>query len=469
MTDSLHIYNTLTGQKNLFEPLTPGLVKLYVCGMTVYDYCHIGHGRVLVAFDVIARYLRYSGYKVNYIRNITDIDDKIIRRALENKENWKDLTARFIEAMQEDEEKLGVEPPTDQPKATDYVGDMVEMIKTLIKKGFAYIASNGDVYYDVARFKDYGQLAHQNLEELRAGSRVEVDAAKRGPLDFVLWKLAKPSEPSWDSPWGLGRPGWHIECATMATCLLGSPIDIHGGGLDLQFPHHQNELAQAEAACGCKFVNDWMHVGHVQVNHEKMSKSLGNFFTIRNVFKQYNPEVVRYFLVASHYRSPVNYTEEHLANAQQALQRFYTALRGLPEPTRLAGKKSTGEIYEDRFKEKMNDDFNTPEALGVLFDLVRDMNRLRDQGQMKEASQLGVTLKKLGGVLGFLHQGPEIFLQMGECGNNEINELINKRNKARQNKNWAEADRMRDELDKMGVILEDNADGKTHWKRNKLK
>jgi len=470
MQEPLHIYNTLTGEKALFKPSTPGLIKLYVCGMTVYDYCHIGHGRVLVAFDIIARYLRYLGYEVHYVRNITDIDDKIIRRALENKEHWKDLTERFIQAMEEDEAALNVIKPNKQPRATEYVGKMIEMIRTLIRKNFAYIASNGDVYYNVESFKNYGQLAHQNLEELRAGSRVEVDAAKHGPLDFVLWKLAKDNEPSWDSDWGPGRPGWHIECATMATHLLKSPIDIHGGGLDLQFPHHQNELAQAEAACDCRFVNHWMHVGHVQVNHEKMSKSLGNFFTIRNVFRKYNPEVVRYFLAASHYRSPVNYTEEHLANAEQALQRFYTALRGLPEPG-LASKQSKGEIYKERFKEKMNDDFNTPEAWGVLFDLARDINRSREQGQMQEAAQLGINLKHLGGVLGFLQQDPEMFLQRDEIGNKQndkINELINKRNEARQNKNWAEADRVRDELDKMGVILEDSADGKTRWKMNKL-
>lgn len=466
MQESLCIYNTLTKQKTLFKPSTSGLVKLYVCGMTIYDYCHIGHGRILVAFDVIARYLRYLNYEVQYVQNITDIDDKIIRRALENKENWKDLTARFIQAMQEDEAALNVIPPTIQPRATEYIDKMIEMIQTLIKKGFAYIASNGDVYYEVARFERYGQLAHQNLEELRAGSRIEVDAAKHGPLDFVLWKLAKPNEPSWDSPWGLGRPGWHIECATMATHLLESPIDIHGGGLDLQFPHHENELAQAEAACDCRFVNHWMHVGHVQVNHEKMSKSLGNFFTIRNVLKQYNPEVVRYFLAASHYRSPVNYTEEHLANAQQALQRFYTALRGLPESR--PADESKGDVYEKRFKEKMNDDFNTPEALGVLFDLTRDINRSREQDQMQEAAQLATMLKKLGGILGFLQQDPEIFLQGAgtqSTQHDKISELIYKRNEARQNKNWAEADRVRDELDKMSVILEDGLDGKTQWRK----
>ena len=477
MTDSLSIYNTLTGQKALFKPLTPGLVKLYVCGITVYDYCHIGHGRVLVAFDVITRYLRYLGYEVHYVSNITDIDDKIIHRALENKEDWKDLTTRFIQAMQEDKKKLGVKPPTDQPKATDYIPQMIDMIQTLIDKNLAYKANNGDVYYNVARFKNYGQLAHQNLEELRAGNRIEVDAAKHGPLDFVLWKLTKPNEPFWESPWGPGRPGWHIECAAMATHLLGSPIDIHGGGLDLQFPHHQNELAQAEAACDCPFVNHWMHVGHVQVNHEKMSKSLGNFFTIRHVFERYNPEVVRYFMAASHYRSPVSYTEEHLVHAQQALQRLYTALRDLPQPER-ADEKSTRDFYEKRFKEKMNDDFNTPEAWGVLFDLARDINRSREQGQMQEAAQLGVTLKHLGSVLGFLQQDPALFLQTGGTGDKQaewtpqeldiINALITERNQARQHKDWATADSKRDELNKMGVILEDGADGKIYLKRRKF-
>ena len=474
MAKSLQIYNSLNAGKSVFQPLIPKQVKLYVCGMTVYDYCHIGHGRVLVTFDVITRYLRYLGFKVHYVRNITDIDDKIIRRALENNEDWKDLTARFIQAMQEDEEQLGVAPPDDQPRATEYVGEMIAMIETLISKGFAYVAENGDVYYEVARFKDYGQLAHQNLEDLRAGSRVEVDAAKRGPLDFVLWKLAKPNEPSWPSPWGEGRPGWHIECAAMATNLLGSPIDIHGGGLDLLFPHHQNELAETEAACGCKFVNNWLHVGYVQVNQEKMSKSLGNFFTIRNVFERYNSEVVRYFLAASHYRSPINYSDDHLANAQQALQRLYTALHGLLEKTPETG----GERYEEQFQEKMNDDFNTPEAWGVLFDLARDINRLREQGQMQQAAQLGATLKRLGGVLGFLQQEPEVFLQTGMLGNSQeewtqqerdrIYELIEKRIQARQNKDWQEADRVRNELDSMGVILEDTVDGKTHLKRRGL-
>ena len=461
MADSLHVYNTLTKQKTLFKSSTPGLIKLYVCGMTVYDYCHIGHGRILVAFDVMARYLRYLGYDVHYVRNITDIDDKIIRRALESKEDWKDLALRFIQAMHEDEKKLNVISPTDQPKATDHISQMVGMIQTLIDKNFAYKANNGDVYYDVDRFKNYGQLANQNLQELQAGSRVEVDAAKRGPLDFVLWKLAKPNEPFWDSPWGPGRPGWHIECSAMAIHLLGSPIDIHGGGLDLQFPHHQNELAQAEAACDCRFVNHWIHVGHVQVNHEKMSKSLGNFFTIRTLFEHYNPEVVRYFMVASHYRSPVNYTEEHLGNAQQALQRFYTALRGLPalEPmkkewlTKGMSRRAKGQTYEKRFKEKMNDDF-------------------------KEAAELGARLKSLGAILGFLQQDPNLFLQTGGNGSkqeewtsqelNIIHALIAERNEARRKKDWARADSKRDELNKMDVILEDGLDGKIYLKRKKF-
>ena len=467
MTKPLQIYNNLNKQKNLFQPLSPGHIKLYVCGMTVYDYCHIGHGRILVVFDVIVRYLRYLGYTVNYVRNITDIDDKIIQRALENRENWEDLTARFIKAMTEDEAALQIIPPTSQPQATHYVDKMINMIQVLIHKNFAYQASNGDVYYDVGKFKPYGQLAHQDLESLQAGSRVEVDAAKQGPLDFVLWKQAKPQEPCWDSPWGQGRPGWHIECATMATDLLGSPIDIHGGGLDLQFPHHQNELAQAEAACDCPFVNNWMHVGYVQVNHEKMSKSLGNFFTLREILGQYNPETVRYFLAASHYRSPINYTEEHLNNAQQALERFYIALRHLSQEE-IA--EQGGGNYEERFKEKMNDDFNTPEALGVLFDLARNINKLREQGKIQEAAQLGKTLKRLGGILGFLQQNPEEFLQTNPSSDTQqaIDALVAQRNQARQNRDWPEADRLRKKLDAMGVTLEDTADGKTHWKKRRL-
>lgn len=466
MTKALKIYNTLNKQKNLFQPLNPGHIKFYVCGMTVYDYCHIGHGRILVVFDVIVRYLRYLGYQVNYVRNITDIDDKIIQRAIENGEHWEDLTTRFITAMTEDEAALQIIPPSSQPQATHYVDKMINMIQVLINKNFAYQASNGDVYYNVEKFKHYGQLAHQDLEGLRAGSRVEVDAAKQSPLDFVLWKRAKPQEPCWDSPWGPGRPGWHIECATMATDLLGSPIDIHGGGLDLQFPHHQNELAQAEAACDCPFVNNWMHVGYVQVNQEKMSKSLGNFFTIRKVLEQYNPETLRYFLAASHYRSPINYTDEHLNNAEQALERFYIALRGLPQE---GIAEQEGENYEERFKEKMNDDFNTPEALGVLFDLARNINKLREQGKIQEAAQWGKTLKRLGGVLGFLQQNPEVFLQR-EMGSNihNIDSLIAERNQARQNRDWPEADRLRKKLDAMGVTLEDTADGKTQWKKRRL-
>jgi cysteinyl-tRNA synthetase len=329
----LQIYNSLTKQKELFKPIHQGQVNLYVCGMTVYDFCHIGHARVLVVFDIVTEYLRYLGYNVNYIRNITDIDDKIIDRAQKNQESFQQLTERFIQAMHEDFAKLGILPPIAEPKATDYIEPMISLIQTLLDKGFAYIADNGDVYYSVSQFKTYGALGHQDLEKLHSGARVAVIDAKHHPLDFVLWKLAKPQEPSWSSPWGNGRPGWHVECSAMSMDALGAHFDIHGGGLDLAFPHHENEIAQSEAASGEKFVNTWMHVGFVQVNQEKMSKSLGNFFTIRDVLKEYTPEVIRYFLMASHYRSPLNYSPENLQSAKAALERFYLCLRNFPEVT----------------------------------------------------------------------------------------------------------------------------------------
>lgn len=457
----LQIYNTLTRKKETFKPIKPGQVGMYVCGMTVYDYCHIGHGRMFVVFDVINRYLRFLDYKVNYVSNITDIDDKIIKRANENKEDYFKLTERFTKATQEDKKALGVLPPDEEPHATQYIPQIIQLIQMLLKKGYAYIAENGDVYYKVSQFKNYGELAHQDLEKLRAGARVDVVDAKHDPLDFVLWKMAKPNEPSWDSPWGKGRPGWHIECSAMATQLLGNHFDIHGGGLDLRFPHHQNEIAQSEAATDEKFVNVWVHNGFVQVNKEKMSKSLGNFFTIREVLAKYHPEAVRYFMLASHYRSPINYSEENLNSAHVALERLYTALRDLPKTT----KENFGE-FRERFMEKMNDDFNTPEALAVLFDMTREINRLKDENKLEEAAQLGHGLKKLAGILGILQLEPEAFLQTGvnQAEIKKIEELIAARNAARKNKNWAEADRMRDELLNMGIILEDAAEG-TVWKK----
>ena len=457
----LQIYNSLTKQKEVFQPIHPGQVNLYVCGMTVYDFCHIGHARVLVVFDIVTQYLRHLGYQVNYVRNITDIDDKIIHRAAENQEAYNDLTARFIEAMHEDFAKLGILPPTAEPKATTYIESMVNLIQILVDQGFAYIADNGDVYYQVNRFPSYGKLAHQDLEKLQSGVRVAVVDAKHHPLDFVLWKLAKPNEPSWPSPWGEGRPGWHIECSAMSMDCLGSHFDIHGGGLDLAFPHHENEIAQSEGSTGQKFVNTWMHVGFVQVNQEKMSKSLGNFFTIRDVLKEYSPEVVRYFLMASHYRSPLNYSIENLQSAKAALERFYLCLRGFPSVTPIALKDND---YAKRFFAAMEDDFNTPIALSVLFDLVREIHRLQTNNVAASVEHAGL-LKYLANILGLLHQEPDTFLQQGQEEKNSeaIEELIQKRLIARKNKEFSLADKIRDDLVAMGVALED-ADGGTQWR-----
>ena len=466
---TLHIHNSLTGKKELFSPITPGKVGLYVCGMTVYDYCHLGHARVMVVFDVVVRYLRRLGYHVTYVRNITDIDDKIIRRAAENKEPMGALTQRFIDAMHEDERALGVLPPDIEPRATDSIDDIVKLVQTLIEKGYAYHApgrmpSNGDVYYDVSRFAHYGQLSGKRLEDLRAGSRVDVDEAKDDPLDFVLWKSAKPGEPSWPSPWGAGRPGWHIECSAMSCRSLGEHFDIHGGGMDLKFPHHENEIAQSEAATGHRFVNVWMHNGFVQVDNEKMSKSLGNFFTVRDVLKHYKPEVVRYFILSNHYRGPLHYSTEHLNNAKAALERFYMALRGFNAE---AVSEAPEAGYQQRFNAAMDDDFNTAEALAVLFDLVREINRLRTE-DTAQAARLAVTLLNTAAVLGLLQSDPEAFLK--ETGTveglvvAEIEQLILQRNAARLNKNWKESDRIRDWLKDQGILLEDGAAGTT-WRR----
>lgn len=459
----LQIYNTLTRQKETFKPLKPGKVNMYVCGMTVYDYCHVGHARVFVVFDMVSRYLRARGYEVKYVVNITDIDDKIIKRANENQEDFFQLGERFIKAMQEDRQSLNVLPPNVEPRATQYIPQMIAMIETLIAKEFAYVADNGDVYYEVSRFKNYGELAHQAMDKLRAGVRVEVADVKRDPLDFVLWKMAKPGEPSWDSPWGKGRPGWHIECSAMSTEQLGVHFDIHGGGLDLQFPHHQNEIAQSEATTGCKFVNTWMHVGFVQVDQEKMSKSLGNFSTIRDVLAKYPAEVIRYFILASHYRSPINYSAENLNSAKSALERFYLTLRDFPSLPKMNLEENE---FAQRFFAAMDDDFNTPIAIAVLFDLVREINRYKEEGDRSTAEKLAVQLKQLAEILGILQHQPNEFLQQGINTDQQekVTALIAARNAARANKNWPEADRVRQELQAMGIELEDTAAG-TVWRR----
>jgi cysteinyl-tRNA synthetase len=462
----LKIYNSLTKEKQTFEPIEPGKVRMYVCGMTVYDYCHVGHARVLVVFDVVYRYLQQLGYDVTYVRNITDIDDKIIRRAIENGEEYGALTERFIEAMHEDARAIGVLQPDIEPKATDNINEILEMISTLEQKSIAYGADNGDVYYSVKAFPEYGKLSHKKLEDLQAGSRVEVDEAKRDPLDFVLWKAAKPDEPSWDSPWGKGRPGWHIECSAMSTRFLGNHFDIHGGGLDLQFPHHENEIAQSEGCTGEHFVNYWMHNGFVRINEEKMSKSLGNFFTLREVLERYQGEEIRAFILSSHYRSPLNYSDEQLDNARQALTRLYTALRGLE----LDGVEPSADTdYEQRFVAAMDDDFNTAEALAAMFDLAREINKARET-DVEQATQLAALLRQLGGILGLLQAEPENYLKGGDTASagglsdDEINSMIEARQQARAEKNWAESDRIRDQLQDAGIILEDGPQGTT-WRR----
>jgi cysteinyl-tRNA synthetase len=460
----LYIYNTFSRQKELFKPLLPPKVGLYVCGLTVYDDCHIGHGRLFVWFDVVVRYLRSIGYQVTYVRNITDIDDKIIKRALELNIDCKTLTERVIASMHADEKLLSIIPPDFEPRVTENISQIIDLIQALINKGFAYVTATGDVYYEVAKFKSYGELAHQDLNSLRSGVRVEANESKHDPLDFALWKAAKPQEPFWQAPWGNGRPGWHIECSAMAKKYLGETFDIHGGGNDLQFPHHQNELAQSEAANGCRFVNYWMHMGFVQVDQEKMSKSLGNFFTLKEILNKYRPEILRYFIVASHYRSPINFSEENLENARAALQRFYITLRDLP----IADEKDPDpeNQFNQRFHAAMNDDFNTPEALAVLFDLAREINRLRSSDQLLVAAQYGALLKHLGWILGILQDDPEKFLKAG-IDANQIEALIAARNAARKNKNWAEADRVRNELTAMGITLEDTPNGTTWVVENK--
>ncbi len=454
----LKLYNTLAREKQAFVPMQPGRAKMYVCGMTVYDYCHLGHARVMVVFDMVARWLRASGYQLNYVRNITDIDDKIIRRAQENGESIRQLTDRFIAAMNADAAALGVLPPDAEPRATEYVAQMKDMIAALEKNGYAYVAANRDVCYSVRKFRGYGKLSGKSLEDLRAGERVDVMAGKQDPLDFVLWKHAKDEEPAaakWDSPWGAGRPGWHIECSAMASELLGRHFDIHGGGQDLQFPHHENEIAQSEGAHDGQFVNYWMHNGFVRVDDAKMSKSLGNFFTIREVLKKYDAEVVRFFILRAHYRSPLNYSDVHLDDARQSLTRLYTALKGH------TGKAAAdwNEPHAQRFKAALDDDFGTPEAMAVLFDLAAAVNR----GETALTGQL----KALGGVLGLLQRDAQAFLQAAPAdgmNNAEIEAKVGARTAAKKAKNFAESDRIRDELKAAGIVLEDGPQGTT-WRR----
>ena len=460
----LKIYNTLSRKKEIFSPRVEGKVGLYVCGMTVYDYCHVGHARVMVVFDTVARYFRYSGYELCYVRNITDIDDKIIRRAHEQGVSLTELTERFIEAMHEDERALSVLPPDIEPKATQSIPDIIAMIEILCAKDLAYVGHNGDVFYAVTKFKNYGQLSGKNLDDLQAGERVDVDLAKRNPLDFVLWKMAKENEPAWPSPWGLGRPGWHIECSAMSTCCLGNSFDIHGGGMDLQFPHHENEIAQSEGATGEKFVNYWMHNGFVRINEEKMSKSLGNFFTVREVLKQYQPEIIRFFILSSHYRSPLNYSDEQLNDARLALTRLYTALRGCDR-----GNAEIDVDYKARFAAAMDDDFNTPVALSVLFDLARELNAAKEAKSIK-VQELVASLRFLGGLLGIVQGDADDFLKSGIVNGEVIDEelieqQIQSRLAAKKAKDWALADKIRDDLKEQGVILEDTPNGLSTWRR----
>ena len=451
----LKLYNTLTRNKQDFKPIQPNQVKMYVCGMTVYDFCHLGHARVMVVFDMVARWLRASGYQVTYVRNITDIDDKIIKRANENHETIQSLTQRFIIAMDEDSAKLGILRPDLEPRATEHVQGMLDMIGKLIDKGFAYQAQNGDVFYKVRSFNDYGKLSGKSLEDLRAGERVEVDSFKQDPLDFVLWKSVKPGEPYWESPWGNGRPGWHIECSVMSAAHLGQHFDIHGGGQDLQFPHHENEIAQSEATHDCTMANYWMHNGFVRVDDEKMSKSLGNFFTIREVLEKYDPEVVRFFILRAHYRSPLNYSDKHLDDAKASLTRLYTALRGIAAD---ACEIDWQQPQAAKFQAAMNDDFNTPEAIAVLFELANDLNK-------DKSAATAALLKQLAAIIGLLQRDPESFMQ-GDAANSDldIEGLISARIAAKAAKNYAEADRIRKELADAGVILEDTPQGTT-WRR----
>jgi cysteinyl-tRNA synthetase len=458
----LQIYNTLSRKKEVFKPITSNKVGLYVCGITIYDRCHIGHARTYVAFDIIARYLKYLDYDLTHVRNITDVDDKIIKRANENGESCEALTLRMTEQMYQDFDDLNIMRPDIAPTVTGHMVEIIALVERLIARKNAYVASNGDVMFEVSTYKDYGKLSLQNLDMLQAGSRVDIDEAKRSPLDFVLWKMAKPDEPSWESPWGKGRPGWHIECSAMNLKHLGEHFDIHGGGSDLQFPHHENEIAQSCCAHNTPYVNYWMHGGMVQINKEKMSKSLNNFFTLRSVLDAYDAESVRFFLTSSHYRSQLNYSQDNLSQARASLERIYTALRDIT-PIKVELK---GNAYVQRFEKAMNDDFNCPEAMPVLFELAKEINRIKAK-DIEAASQLAFILVSLGAVLGVAQNSPEDFLQGGNDGSDEVAEieaLIKQRNDARTNKNWAMADDARDKLAALNIILEDSAGGTT-WRK----
>ena len=484
----LKIHNSLTGEKETFTPLRPNEVSMYVCGITVYDYLHIGHARMLTVFDLIQRYLRASGYKVTYVRNITDIDDKILSRAAQNGEDWRALAQRFIDAMWEDCKTLGLQTPDLEPRATDYIAEIIKMTETLVEKGYAYVASNGDVMYAVRKFAPYGQLSGKKIDDLRAGSRVQIDEAKLDPLDFVLWKHAKPGEPSWPSPWGAGRPGWHIECSAMSTTLLGTYFDLHGGGLDLKFPHHENEIAQTCAACDSPFVRVWMHNGFVRVNDDKMSKSLGNFFTMREVLKTLrDPEVLRFFLLSSHYRGPINYSEAQLAQADETLLGLYRAL-DIPEAGASAGSlgmfdadaDADADIRADtdgladrgaraQFNASLDDDFNTPDAMATIQGVARELNSAKARGQVARAAALAAELRSMGAVLGLLQQLPSDFLKRGAGTSTltdvEIDGLLIARRAARTARNFAESDRIRDVLTAARIVLEDKPGGITVWRR----
>lgn len=459
---TLNVYNTLTRQKEAFKPLQAGKVGMYVCGMTVYDFCHMGHARVMVSFDVIVRYLRHIGYDVNYIRNITDIDDKIINRAAENGEDFNVLVDRMVDAMNEDFAKLNVLTPNSEPKATDHIQGIIDMVQTLIEKEFAYVGKNGDVYYRVRKFEGYGKLSGKILEELESGARIEVEDAKEDPLDFVLWKAAKPGEPSWKSPWGEGRPGWHIECSAMSTCCLGNNFDIHGGGPDLKFPHHENEIAQSEAATGEQYANTWMHAGALRIDGEKMSKSLGNFFTIRDVLKEYDAEVIRFFLASVQYRSEINYSQEGLQDAQTKLDRLYNALKGCDLSVKLDETNPAVAEFVANFKAAMDDDFNTPKAIAVMFELVTQINKA--QGDSK--NQLASLLKTFADVLGCLQTDPEDYFKQGvDVDEAYIQSMIEKRVQAKKDKDYALADQIRVDLDAQGIELQDSREGTTWVKK----
>lgn len=452
----LQIYNSLSRQKEAFKPMVDGKIGLYVCGITVYDRCHLGHARAMVCFDVIVRFLRSQGFEVHFVRNITDIDDKIIARANERGVSIDVLTEQYIKAMHDDMKALNITPSDVEPRATEHIPSIIKLIERLMDKGYAYQSENGDVCYQVDKFEGYGKLSHKDLEGLLSGARIDVVKEKKSPLDFVLWKKAKPGEPSWPSPWGEGRPGWHIECSAMSMDELGEQFDIHGGGLDLQFPHHENEIAQSEAATCKPFANYWLHVGMLQLNNEKMSKSLGNFFTIEDVLKVYHPEVIRYFLLSSHYRSPLNYSEDNLSNAAKALTRLYQTIKG----TATEGHGEIDENWLNQFNEAMNDDFNTPVALSVLFQLTHEVNKTQDLN-------LIATLKHMAGILGILQESPEAFLQAGteEINKEAIEALIEERLQARADKNWQRADEIRMELNEKGIELEDSSTGTTWRKR----